>query len=522
MISTEYHLPLRMLIFYSLTMQSQPLPSNQSRYFYNGIGVASQNRGRLSPLPHHPSRSSGTAVASLRRPMPPFHPRQQPHPFLTSGPAAMGYIPQQSVRYYRNSALQEPIIPLRDEFSRISNVSGVDKSINFQSLEQARPNSVPSHYSQTLDNFEYSSQEILRPASVAHTSIQTSIDPLFLQPVRADESLGTSRPRISAPEDQCLENDFIPPKRILPFPTKEHAKTTSAPSETQRETMITESPSSHVVPTVPKENGQSITEKSQSKKKEKATRKSSDGTPNGAPVSSPRAPKRPRITFTNWHPPRHESKTPASRSTNEQTNKSKSQESQPSRNTRKNTKSGRLASTTDKVSARPTDTAPRLVGDSSHPHPVEVDRATNHEKHSVTHRSILEDSQSTMIGSQPEASQQSPFTTKSIRDKPSVVESDTLTYTRPKRSISQATTISTTSTKLSHSARDEDVSKPKDPLNRMSMIETTMVLQRDVTDIVGTRLQQGNADFLDVLGGEILMKMAMEDKEICEAVKRIL
>ncbi|KAI1272073.1 hypothetical protein F5Y07DRAFT_381015 [Xylaria sp. FL0933] len=504
-------------------MQSQSLPGNQSRYFYNGIGgrPASQTRGRLSPLPYHPSRSPGAAITSLRRPMPPFHPRQQPHPFFASGPAATGYIPQQSVRYYRNSAIQEPIIPLRDEFSRISNVSGIDKSIDFRSLEQARPNSVPSHYSQTsLNNFEYSSQEIPRPASVAHTSIQTSIDPLLLQPLREGESLGTSTPRISAPEDQFLETDFIPPKRTLPFPTKEQIKTVSADSEAQRETMITESLSPQVVPTVPKENGQSVTEKSQSKKKEKATRKNLDGaTTDGAPASSLRAPKRPRITFTNWHPPRHESKTSASRSTNEHANTSKSQESQPSRNTRKNTKGGRLVSTTDKVSAKSTDAAPQPVRDSPHPHPVEVDRATNHEKHSVTNRSILEGSQSTIIGSQPEASQQSLFTTKFIHYKPPVVEYNTRTQTRLKRSISQATTVSATSTKLSHGAGDEDISKPKDPFNRMSMIETTMVLQRDITDIVCTRLQQGN---VDVLGGEILMKMAMEDKEICEAVKRIL
>ncbi|KAI0811722.1 hypothetical protein GGR55DRAFT_83272 [Xylaria sp. FL0064] len=504
-------------------MQSQPLPGNQSRYFYNGIGgrPASQNRGRLTPLPHHPSRSSG-AIASLRRPMPPFHPRQQPHPFLASGPAAAGYIPQQSVRYYRNSALQEPIIPLRDEFSGVSNIGGVDKSIDFQSLEQARPNSVPSHYSQTsLNNFEFSSQEIPRPASVAHTSIQASIDPLLLQPLCEGGSLGVSAPTGSDSEDQYPENDFIPPKRTLPFPTKQ-AKTVSAHSQTQRENMITDLPSSQVVPTVTKQDDQSITEKSQSKNK-KMMRKNLDSATDGTAAKSLRAFKRPRITFTNWHPPRHEFNTSISRSTNEHANKSKCQESQPSRNARKNTKGGRLASTTDKVSTKPTDAASPPVMNSSHPHLVDVDRDTRHGQHSVTHPPILEDSQSTMIGSQPEASQQSLPIPNSIRDKPSVVKSNTLTNKKLERSISQATTVSTTSTKLSCAAKgDEDISKPKEPFNRMSMVETTMVLQRDVTDIVGTRLQQGNADVLDVLGGEILMKMAMEDKEICEAVKRML
>ncbi|KAI0434153.1 hypothetical protein F5Y09DRAFT_296760 [Xylaria sp. FL1042] len=445
-------------------MQSQSL--NQSRYFRNGIGgrPASQNRGRLSPFPSHPPRLPG-AIAQLRRPMSPFHPRQQPHTFFANGPAATGYVPQKSVRYYRNSGLQQPIIPLREEFSQMSSVGGVDKSIDFHSLEQARPYSVPSHYRQTSQTrFEHSSQEIPRPASVTHTSTLTSLNHPIIQPLREDERSRVSPAMGSAPEDQCLKNDFIPPKRILPFPTKKQAKTESAHSETQRET-ITKSPSSQEVSTAPGQIDQSSTKKPQSKSKGKMSRENLDGATDGASASSPRVSKRPRITFTNWHSSRHEPNTSAPTFTNEHVNKSKSQESQPSRDLWENSQYGGLESVTDTVSASLTDAAPSLLSN---------------------------------------------------------VKSDTLTCTMPKRSASQATTVSATSTKLSCGVGGGDVSKPKDPFNRMSMIETTIVLQRDVTDIVSTRLQQGSADLLDVLGAEILMKMAMEDKEFYEVVRRIL
>ncbi|KAJ8120861.1 hypothetical protein ONZ43_g2541 [Nemania bipapillata] len=100
--------------------------------------------------------------------------------------------------------------------------------------------------------------------------------------------------------------------------------------------------------------------------------------------------------------------------------------------------------------------------------------------------------------------------------------SDVLTRPAAKRSASQATTVSATSTEPPHTADNEDVTEVKQLVDPMLMIDETMILERDVSDIVSTRLREGNANFIEALQGEILIKMAVRDDEIFEAVSKIL
>ncbi|KAI1429797.1 hypothetical protein F5Y12DRAFT_709800 [Xylaria sp. FL1777] len=476
-------------------MQPWPPPGNQSRYFRSGIGdgSVSQNQGRLFPLLPHTSRSPG-AIAAPKSPMPPLLLRQQPHPFFASGPAATGYIPQQSARYYRNSGLQQPIIPLREEFSTVNNIRGVDGPMALEGLGQVRPYSVPSSYMQTSQpNYEHSAQEIPRPASVTYKSTQTPLDlnRPAMQPLHEGEKLGFPPPKRGVPEDQCFEDDFIPPKRILPFPTKKGAKTQMVHSETQRETMTIESPSSKRVPTNTKQVHQCTTEEPTSSrvtaKKVEASASQSQSSnkranskenmpkrlanPDSTSADNFRSSKRPKIKFTNCHALQREHNTSMSTSVTAHMSKGTSQEPRPRRISSENSQGGSINGTVGSI----TDNA--SVGVSmceayaalpreenlSHPHPIEADGDLECEK--TLSISALEDSHSAMITpslSKPKASKQPLLGTASING-------------------------------------NEDITEVKASSNPMVMIDEMMVLQQEISEIVSTRLQQGNADLLDAL-----------------------
>ncbi|KAI3333905.1 hypothetical protein F4824DRAFT_470214 [Ustulina deusta] len=536
-------------------MQSWHSSGNQSRYFVNGIGdhPTSQNRSRLSPLPPHPSRSPG-AVASSKAPWAPLHSRQQPHPFFASGPAATGYVPQQCVKRYRKSGPQQPIIPLREEFS--------NRSMALQGLEQVRPYSVPSYYIQTSQpKFENSGREIPRPASVSPASTQTPLNfnHHIVRPPREGGELELSPPKRGVPEDQCFEDDFIPAKRTLPFPTKKQAKAQTVHSEAQRETVVTKSPSLKVVSIAGQQVNQCTTdEPNLSRKaaekvkastslsqplnkrengKEKMTRKHLDDAPDNASVDNLRASKRLKIKFTNWHASRQGRNTFTAPPTSAHMNAGASQGFQPSQMSWENSQggsiSGGLDSVTGSVAADVTSAALPRVRNLSHTHPAKVDRDMEREKTLVLHSSTPEDSHSTTIrpslssyhdrSSNSEASPQLSLGTAPICGELSRVHAGTSTCKMAKRSASQATTVSATSTEPSLcTAGNGDAPKAKDSFNQMSMIDETMILQRDISDIVNARLQQGTASLLNALHGEILIKMAVWDNEMCEQISRIL
>ncbi|KAI1309295.1 hypothetical protein F5Y03DRAFT_349135 [Xylaria venustula] len=504
-------------------MQSQPLPGAQSQYFSNGYGnrPASQTRGRLSPLPHHPPRAS----AFPRSSMSPFPSRPQPYPLFVSSPGTTGYVPQHSTRYYRNPGLQQPLRPLRVEFAARNSVHDVDRPVTFHGIGPPRPYSVPAQNMQS----ERSSREIPRPASVAHTRTETS---LHLQALREGQRLGLSPPTQDAPEDQCAENDFMPPKRILPFPKKNRAKVQSTQPETEGETTTTKSLSSKVVPSASKQVDKGITGESRSESNQKTIRDHPDTNPDGV-----RALKRPKITFTNWRTPQHGNNTAASASPTTQVKKSLSQESQPSQIPSENAQGDSISrasgSVTENVGASATyATIPSLINP-SHPRPAPVGLGAELEKPLVAPIIAPQPSPSTMVdpclvssyldeSCKSEASQKSLFGADSIRDKLSQVHPDIPNHKVAKRSASQATTVTSTSTEIPCAMRNQHTSKVKDACNQMSMIDVTIVLQRSIRDIVKIRLQQGNAGSLGALGGEILIKMAIEDEELGKAVEKAL
>ncbi|KAI1737428.1 hypothetical protein F4680DRAFT_214098 [Xylaria scruposa] len=90
------------------------------------------------------------------------------------------------------------------------------------------------------------------------------------------------------------------------------------------------------------------------------------------------------------------------------------------------------------------------------------------------------------------------------------------------RSTSQATTVSGTSTQPSCNAEDGDDPEEKESFNPMSMIDETMIVEQDISDIVSARLQEGKPELLDTLYGEILIKMALKDEGLFEAVSKML
>ncbi|KAK5626469.1 hypothetical protein RRF57_002184 [Xylaria bambusicola] len=103
-------------------------------------------------------------------------------------------------------------------------------------------------------------------------------------------------------------------------------------------------------------------------------------------------------------------------------------------------------------------------------------------------------------------------------------DSETPKYSIPKRSASQATTVSATSTKCStRSAKNKRDSKAKHSLNQVMKINETMVHQKDMCDIIDIRLEEGNANSLNLLQYEVLFKQVLgSDERSLESILKIL
>ncbi|KAI8955451.1 hypothetical protein F4801DRAFT_529426 [Xylaria longipes] len=236
----------------------------------------------------------------------------------------------------------------------------------------------------------------------------------------------------------------------------------------------------------------------------------------------------PKIRLVNWHT--HHSKGSSQRahntstSTFAQVNKHASQEYQPSQILPETLESDII---TGAVGEDLTHAEPSRAKELSQPRPIKADQETEAKTTSNTSVPIVEHLHRTLDPppyshqDQSSASEILLLTQNSpIRDEP--INTDTLTFGLTKRSASQATTVYTTSTQLSFTAEDEDVPEEKESINPMSMINETMILERDLSDIVNTRLLEGEPYSLDALYGEILIKMAVKDDELFEAVSRML
>ncbi|KAI1190835.1 hypothetical protein F5B17DRAFT_385263 [Nemania serpens] len=554
---------------YSHQAQSQPiLPSERSWFFRNGMAdhQVIRDRSRLSQLP---PRLSGSALAvasprtaSPRDSMPPLRALQQPHqppPFFSRGPAAMGYIPQQSLRYSRQLHLQEPIVPLRDEFSAVSNIHHADRSMAWQGHAQPRPYSVPSQPMQSSrTNMEHSAQTIPRPTSVAHTGTRRLYD--LSHPAskpqleQDDENFGLSSNKRGFPDDLGWEDEPLPPKRTLPFPISKQAKAPTMRSDKQFETINTGSSAPNVnLTAVPHVNQCTPAETSKEGRPSASQLQSSDMHPNkremtlltcsnDVSANSGKAPKRAtRIKLVSRSTTNGSKDSVAQEyipltPNSTQADEIRSQEFEPSQmsqgKVRGDSISGYLdpmISVTEGI-ATPTDSSQAQ----------EWLQQSEAEKISIVPSFIPEDPHTSLINrsissqhdrnSELQISQQPPLTTPS-----STWKNPSRTHPNipappchaPKRSASQATTVSTASTEPPCTGKDKD-SPPQanDIFNPMSIIDEKMVLEHNVSDIVTARLREGNgtAASLDAFHAEILIKMAVRDgdEDVFGAVCRML
>ncbi|KAI1155666.1 hypothetical protein F4825DRAFT_406962 [Nemania diffusa] len=537
---------------------SQPVAnlSQESRYFSNGFAdhLASQNRGRLSPLPPrqpHPS----VRYASPRNSISHLQFQQQPHPFFSRGPSAMGYIPQQALRYPRHISPREAIVPLRNEFSAVNGIhDDSHRPMALNGIEQTRPFSVPTHYMQpSQTNVEQYVPTIPRPTSVAHTDTQRLFNfdrpNLNLLVGRNDEEARLSSINQSVLDYASPENEHIPPKRILPFPASKQAKAPSTTIENQLETNKTKSLSPNAMPIPAQQVSQPTTNKAVPKKgkapapplrfssrlanKEEKTlsKRSNDASTDPLKASE----RRPKIRLVGGYAD-HSNRfsTPgcnASTSASTLVNGDASQGpkiSQPSLGGSKGKNiSGGLDAITKASDESMTHASPLRVKEISHLCPTDTRQYTETETAVVAPSLIPEYPSSDLINpllsnshdwdSVFEISQQSPS-----KHTPLHQHRDILVGSTAKRSASQATTVSTASGDSSHTAGDKNILEEKPPFNPMSMIDEATVLERDISDIVSTRLKEGNTDLLEALQAEILIKMAVRDDEAFEAVSKIL
>ncbi|KAI0483627.1 hypothetical protein F4859DRAFT_473497 [Xylaria cf. heliscus] len=215
-------------------------------------------------------------------------------------------------------------------------------------------------------------------------------------------------------------------------------------------------------------------------------------------------------------------------------NKHASQESQPSQILPEALQgdgiSGSLDPITRTVGMSVTLTEPSRESELSELRPIEANQNIEAKKTPATPISILENPYPTLIDLPPYSHQDRSSTpkvpqeqlTQSLIIRNERIKSSAPTSRPIKRSLSQATTVSGTSTQPSCATENQDVPEEKDLFNPMLMIDETMILERDLSDIVNFRLQEGKPDLLDTLYGEILIKMALNDDELFEAVSRML
>ncbi|KAF2972766.1 hypothetical protein GQX73_g719 [Xylaria multiplex] len=502
---------------YTIMMPPQSVPVILSPFSHNGIDAQTVSRGR-SRLSLHPPRSL-VAGASPSGSLSPLHGQhQQPYPFPPQGPVTIEYTPLRPARYYRRPDLQ-PIVPLRDEFSIVSNIRGGHGSMTLQGLGQPRPHSVAPHYPRTSQTrVDHYTQEIPRPASVVHTGTQELIAFNYTNLKSLSDGI-VDKKKLSLPEQSVLENsayenDFMPPKRELPFPSRNQAKAQTTNSKLQLETMVKKSPLK-VALTAIQEVDQFTTKKAVPSHNlaEGVEAPASQPLPSNKRVNNKRgiphkrlndaaavnldAAKRIKSNVINEYASqqKHSKFTSTSAATYMDKGASSRETSQGEIISRD------LNPGADGVGASVTYVEPSQARDLSYTHPV--------------------DTQETLVA----CSSTPKFLHSTMIDPPLSSHDDRSSKSRasqPKRSFSQATTESTASTTLLHTTGNEDTQIAKDPPNQMLMIDETMILEQDISDIVNIRLQQGRADMLDTLYGELLIKMAVKDEKRFDAVSRIL
>lgn len=471
----------------------------------------------------------------------------------------MGYIPQQALRYSRHLNQQEPIVPLRNEFSTVSNIHHADRSMAWQGFAQPRPYSVPSQPMRTSrTNVEHSAQAIPRPTtSVAHTSTRGLYDlshpaskPQQLEP--DEERVGLSSNKRGIPDDLGWDDELIPPKRTLPFPISKQAKALSARSNEQPETINPGFLTLDAASTAEQQVDQCIPTMTVNRAKPSAPQlQHSDMVPNRREMTLPtcsndvsinnsEASKRPtRIKLVS------RSATADSRQSfaqeynlftpvSTQADENQSQKFEPSQTSQGKSQGDSINGNLDPMLS----VMDGIMTPTSSSQAQESLQQSETERILIVPSSISEDSHPSLIdpfissprdrSPEPKISQQSPLTAISARDKSPHTHPNIPAQIRRahKRSASQATTVSTASAEPPCTTGYKDSLQENDVFNPMSMIDEKMLLQRDISDIVTARLREGNgtAASLDASHAEILIKMAVRDgdEDIFSAVCSVL
>ncbi|KAI1822075.1 hypothetical protein F4861DRAFT_516326 [Xylaria intraflava] len=581
--------------------QSQPiLPSQRSPYFHtiHPEHPVLQDQSWLTP-PHHPSHplppnfsvqprlsrpplamASPVSSMSPLGPVPgPYQVHQQPHPYFAQGPSAMGYIPQQPRRYFGRQAPQEPIVPLRKEYSSL------------RELEQARPYSVPSHLTQLPQTINEHNAPLLppRPISVAHTSSQSMMDAGY-----TNGGLISEKGEDSGPVRENLNDSDagIPPRRLLPFPTTRRTGVQEATQTSHSEPIKEKSPSPKIASTDTQNESQPTVKSAISSRKTTTTRKKRQVTrpqanqpkaaskpvsskrkrPAGRPESSPthstvslKKPTKIKLLgrFANYHtnsptteglgPPPSEvnesipqESDPGQKSQEIETRAAKSKPSSKPVNTKRKATSKRPddgSTHTSNVPKRPAKIG--LLDRPSESHincpSTEQNKASPSEVVQTPSEDPNPDQKFQSIPTELNCSsgdahidtnamnpiERTPNDVTTVHRKPSSVNSEVaIRSTATKRSASQATTVSTIST--GSSITTPMVPKSNEPApsgagaGSSPMSDETMILEQDISNIVNTRLQQGKADMIETIYSEVLIKMAVRDENIFEGVAKML
>ncbi|KAI1175907.1 hypothetical protein F4777DRAFT_293713 [Nemania sp. FL0916] len=541
--------------------QSQPiLPSQRSPYFRNGAAdrSLSHNRGRLSPLPPRPSRLVAAVTAPLRGQQ---RSQQQPHPFFAQGPAAMGYIPQQTPRYprYPYSSPQEPIIPLRTQFAAASSARGSSHrhiALPLPELEQTRPSSVPSQYTQSArTGIEIAGPIIQRPTSVAYTSTHSSlalnhtgVNQLYEQ--HGEES-GHSLPRLGFPDDTSFNNDDVSPKHIPTILVSKRTRAQLMSKEHSTPSSKTSSRSSNVTPAAAQHANQRSAKK---KFLVRTAATNNHSAPQSEPLDVPATsenkisqkrlqddvakdetiPKRPtKIKLVTRHAIL--SKSPASREHNTTVaaptpaNDIAPLGSSLSQTSANNSQGDMMCGSPGPIGSMTDITKIATVSSEAWESPQQAEAKDTFVAPSPAPEPVYSafiDPSLTMCHntSNPEISEDTLSRTAPHHEEPIEFQSNIPPRPAPQRSASQATTVSAASTEPPCATTDRDKDKPKlgDSLNSILTIDETMILENDISDLVTARLREGTADALDAFYAEILIKMAVRDEALFEAVSRML
>ncbi|KAI1434775.1 hypothetical protein GGR50DRAFT_383560 [Xylaria sp. CBS 124048] len=576
--------------------QSQPiLPSQRSPYFINNDRPVLQDQSWLPPPPPHPPPPHPSNLSFQphlsRPPYPTSSPRgtmsaltpvhnaypvhQQPRPYFTQGPSAMGYIPQQPRRYSRHQGLQEPIVPLRTEFS------------SWREIEQARPYSVPTHYTQPSQTMREYNASLLppRPISVAHTNSQKLVNSDHPTGEFVSSRGPESRPLPSIPDTLNDSDAECPPRRLLPFPTNRQTKAQKPSAGKHSETTNKRSPSPKVV----LKNTQKAIKRpakkiipprkpaERSKKPATQQRKPPGKPPNPRKKPVPKRdastpdielPKRPtKIRFLGrfsntrrnsssiddpiTSPPEAKNKSPKAppgqksqktpkRAAQPKTpSKPPSAEGKPPSESLDNgsthevevpMRSGPTTRSLGRLYARRMNCSP-MGEEREKPSSKEMDGnispkpAHNSQKPGDSPPEVEVSSESVPPDTNASGSSEpvpSKTTTAALDDPLSVITQAASPQQVRKRSASQATTVSTASTDLAVVTSEVAASDGSAFNSSILMVDETMILERDVSNIINARLQQGEADLIETMYGEILIKMAIKDNDIFEGVAKTL